>query len=78
MIDLTKLTRRKVDMTPAPDNRTEDQKVLDNVTGMLAEKFPKYEGGICMDAMQWKSWPEMSFLSKCQALYLDTCSYMRR
>jgi hypothetical protein len=76
MIDLTKLTRRKVDMTPAPDNRTEDQKVFDNVTGMLAEKYPRYEGGICMDKYKKSGWEEKAFLEKCNALYFDTVYYM--
>lgn len=78
MIDLTRLTRRKVDMTPAPDNCTEDQKVLDNVVGMLAEKYPKYEGGICMDRFQKGEWESKTFLEKCNVLYFDTTYYMRR
>lgn len=78
MIDLSKLQRRKVDMTPVPDNRTEDQKVLENVKGMLAENFPKYEGGICMDLFQKGDWESKSFLEKCNALYFDTLYYMRR
>lgn len=76
MIDVSRLQRRKVDMTPPVDLRTEDEKVVANVKGELEEKFPWYKGGICVDAMKWKQWPEMTFLEKCQALYLDTVSYM--
>jgi hypothetical protein len=76
MIDVSRLQRLKVDMTPPADLRTEDEKVVANVKGELEEKFPWYKGGICVDVMKGRNWSEKTFLEKCQAIYLDTVSYM--
>lgn len=85
MIDVSRLQRRKVDMTPPADLRTEDEKVLANVKGELAERFPwdngdrwhgeNWKDGVCIAAMKRPDWNEKSFLAKCQSLYIETASY---
>ena len=86
MIDVSRLQRRKVDMTPPADLRTEDEKVIANVKGELAERFPwdkgdrwygdNWKDGVCINAMKRPGWSEKTFLEKCQALYNETASYM--
>lgn len=76
-IDLSKLTRRKVTMTAPADNRTEDEKVFQNVKGMLDERFPKYEGGICVKAVGQTGWNEKTFQEKSNRLFADTCYDMQ-
>ena len=76
MIDLSKLQRRKVDMTAPKDMRTEDEKVIANVVAELAEKKPWYKGGICVDMMHKSDWNTKTFGEKCESLYHDTCYWM--
>lgn len=78
LIDVSKFKRRKPDMTIPKDLRTEDEKVIDNVKGMVTDKIPDWEGSVCVDNLGKGNWKEMTFHEKTLALFDDTMYKIKR
>ena len=74
-IDVSKFIRRKPDMRVPEDRRTDLDKIVGNVKGMIKEKYPDWEGGICTDKVGKGHWEAMSFTDKSLTLYYDTLSH---